>query len=77
MPIPGESNEECRKRVMSLCRTKWHSQEDVRKFWGDKARELNLDSKRSRQNALVSQKVQPEATQQLGLLVDKATGDST
>ena len=54
---PGETPEQCRKRIMALCQQQWKESHELRQVWSQKAKAANLQAKadlKARQ-ALVAQ----------------------
>ena len=58
VPLAGESNDQCRQRIMTECLAQWKDNSDdgvaLRKSWGDRAKVLNAALKNNDGSQLVS-----------------------
>ncbi|CAE7557233.1 unnamed protein product [Symbiodinium natans] len=45
VPLPGESAEGCRKRVMAECRRRWHSDQELRDAFSERAKSFNQEER--------------------------------
>ena len=48
LPLAGETQDMCRKRVMTWCNSEWKRSEELRAYWSQRAKELNLELKAQR-----------------------------
>ena len=60
-PKPGETSEECRKRIMKSCLEEWKQSNELRQVWSQKAKTANLQAKselQARQSLVARERLQ-------------------